>query len=156
MNTKSSAAHNKQPQKWITYEYQSPLVRKVTKIFKHTNLHIAYRASHTLYNLLKTSKQKNDKYSASGICVLKCAVCDKICVGQTGSNLKTRFLEHHTYIKTNNPKPAYTLHIVNNRYEFSPIDGTNQLIKPCNKGCRMNCMENFYIQVHQQGSFMDK
>jgi hypothetical protein len=52
-----------------------------------------------------------------GIYSLRCGTCDKIYVGQTGHNLKTEFLEHHGYIKTNNLKSAYTLHILSNRHE---------------------------------------
>jgi hypothetical protein len=78
-----------------------------------------------------------------------------IYVGQTGRNLKTRFLERHRYIKTNNPKSAYALHIHNNKHEYGSLRTTMELLKPCNNGWRMNSLENFYIQLHQQkGSLM--
>ena len=88
------------------------------------------------------------KYSNSGIYCLRCGTCDKIYVGQTGRNLKRRFLEHHRYIKTNDPKSTYALHILN-RHEYGPLHTTVELLKPCNKGWCMNYLENSYIQSYQ-------
>jgi hypothetical protein len=44
-------------------------------------------------------------------------MCDKIYFGQSGQNLKIRFLEPWRYIKTNDPKSGYALHILNNEHE---------------------------------------
>ena len=78
-------------------------------------------------------------------------------IGQTGCRLKTNFTEHCRYIKTNDPKSAYALHVLNNRHEYAPIQNSMELIKICKKGWRMNTTENFYIQVfHQQGLLINE
>jgi hypothetical protein len=146
-----------QNREWVTFRYHSPLVRKVTNIFKNTNLQIAYQATNTLWKILSTNNKHLNKYSTSGIYSLKCSTSNHIYVGQTGHNLKTRSKEHHRYIRTNNPKAAYAMHILNNNHQYGPIEETLQLITPCNKGTRMNCLENFYIQLHQKlGSLIEE
>jgi hypothetical protein len=42
--------------KWATFTYSSPQVRKITNIFKHTNIRIAFKCSNTL---LKLSRPAN-------------------------------------------------------------------------------------------------
>ena len=39
-------------QKWTPFTYFSPLVRKVTNIFKDTELKIAYRSTNTIFKQL--------------------------------------------------------------------------------------------------------
>jgi hypothetical protein len=52
MNTKhiltQDTAQTKHADRWITFEYHSPLVRKLTNIFKNTNLRFAYRVTNSL------------------------------------------------------------------------------------------------------------
>jgi hypothetical protein len=63
--------------------------------------------------------------------------------------------EHCRYIKTNDPKSAYTLHVLNNRHEFGPINSTMTLIRSRKKGSHMNTLENFYIHdYHQNGTLI--
>jgi hypothetical protein len=138
-------------------DYSSPLIMKVTNIFKNTNLKITFRVSNTTQNILKTHTQNNDEYKNCGIYNLKCNTCNKYYVGQTGSNLKTRYIEHTRYIKNNEPKSAYALHILNNQHEYAPIQDSMQLIKTCEKGRHMNITENLYIQLyHRQHLLISK
>ena len=37
--------HNK---KWATFTYFSPAIRRITNLFKHSNLNIAFRATKTV------------------------------------------------------------------------------------------------------------
>jgi len=41
--------HNKPKKKMLTFSYHSPLTRKITNPFKHTNLNIVLRATNTTY-----------------------------------------------------------------------------------------------------------
>jgi hypothetical protein len=148
---------NQQTQKWVTFRYYSPLIRMVTNIFKNTSLRIAFRATNSLRQILNTSKKHTNIYSNSGIYSLKCSTCNRFYIGQTGREIETRFKEHHRYIRTNNPKSAYAMHILNNDHQYGPIEDTLQLIIPCNKGTRMNCLRNLYIQqYHKLGLLMDE
>ena len=55
--------------------------------------------------------------------------------------------EHAWYIRTNNPISAYALYILNNRHKYSTAEETAELLKPCNKGTKMNCWEALYMQA---------
>jgi hypothetical protein len=72
-------------------------------------------------------------YTNSGIYSIRCNTCNKQYVGQTRRSLKTRFIEHHRHIRTNEPKSAYALHILNNKHEYGPLQSTMELIKSCKK-----------------------
>ena len=79
---------------------------------------------------------------SSSVYNLVCHTCNIAYVGQTGRCLSARFNEHIRYIKSNNPKSAYAIHILNHRHEYDPIDTTMDLLKPCEKGKRLNKWEN--------------
>jgi hypothetical protein len=80
---------------WVTFGFYSPNIRKVTNIFRNTNLKIAYRATNTIQSILKTHIQNYDEHTKSGIYSLKCNTCNKHYVGQTGRSLSARFSEHN-------------------------------------------------------------
>jgi glycine cleavage system regulatory protein len=70
-----------QQQKWVTFTYHSPLIRKITNLFKQTNLNIALRATNTIHQqLTEKSTQKNPR----GIYKLKCNTCNNAYIGQSG------------------------------------------------------------------------
>ena len=56
-------------------------------------------------------------------------------IGQTSRDIITRFKEHCRYIKSNNPKSAHALHVLNNQHEYGPAHNTvnlpNNVIKIC-------------------------
>jgi len=131
--------------KWVTFTYHSPAVRKVTNLFKHTNLKTAFRPTNTIYQQLS---QKSNDTNPSGIYQLKCNTCKHAYIGQSGKPITTRYKEHLRYIKNNNPISAYAAHILNNRHEFGPTEETLKLLKPCTKGTRMNCWESLFMHVH--------
>jgi len=106
--------------KWATFTYPSPQIRKITNLFKHTNLRIAYKCTNTISHLSKPTNKaslSSSPYDRSGIYKLTCMACDKAYVGQTSRNLKQRYKEHTRYIKNNNSQSAHDLHILNNQHE---------------------------------------
>jgi hypothetical protein len=149
-------AHNNN-RKWATFEYSNPIIRKVTNIFKNTNLKISFHPCNFAQNILKTHPETTNTYNNSGIYSIQCNTCKRHYVGQTGRNLATRFTEHTRYIKNNDPKSAYALHILNNNHEYGPIHDTMHLLKTCSKVRSMTTMENFYIQTfHKQGILIEE
>jgi len=131
--------HNK---KWVTFSYFNPIIRRITVLFKHSNLNIACRATNTIQRKLSgklTNKNPSEIYK------LKCNTCNNVYVGQSGSSINVRHKEHIRYITTNNPVSTYALHILQNRQEYGTITGALQLSKACQMGTRMNCWEAFYI-----------
>jgi len=67
-----------------------------------------------------------------------CNTCNNSYVGQTDRSLGIRHKEHSRYIKTKNPVSPYTLNILNNKHVYGNIEQTIELLKPCNKGVKMN------------------
>jgi hypothetical protein len=96
--------------KWATFTYISPLIRRITNLFKHTNVRIAYKCNSTILHLSKPTNKAtlpSSPYDRSVIYKLTRMTCDKAYVGQTNRNLKQRYKEHTRYIKNNNPQSAY-------------------------------------------------
>jgi hypothetical protein len=96
-NITDDTIQTKRYDKWITFEYHSPLIRKVTNIFRNTNLRITFRVNNTINNHLRNKQRSTDRYENSGIYSIKCNTCGKRYVGQTGRNVKARFSEHQRY-----------------------------------------------------------
>jgi len=44
--------------KWATFTYLSPQIRKITNIFKHTNIRIAYKCSNAVSHLFKPATKQ--------------------------------------------------------------------------------------------------
>jgi hypothetical protein len=71
---------------WITFTYYSPLVHKITNLFKHTNINTAFRSTNTIYQQLYNQPTTN-RLHASGIYRLQCETCAKSYVGQSGRSM---------------------------------------------------------------------
>jgi hypothetical protein len=139
-----TAQHKK---KWVTFTYHSPLIRKVTNLFKHSNLRIALCTTNTTFQQLTEKPVLNNP---SGIYKLRCNTCNRVYIGQSRRSIAVGHKEHLRYIRTNNPTSAYALHILNNRHEYGTAEDTLELLKPCQKSTRMNCWETFYIHLSHQ------
>ena len=95
--------------RWATFTCTSPQIRKITNLFKHTNVKIAFKRNNTISQLTKPANKTppTTPYDRSGIYSLTCNTCKQLYVGQTSSSLRVRFQEHTRYIKYNNPQSAY-------------------------------------------------
>jgi hypothetical protein len=82
---------------WTTFTYYSPKIRKITNLFKHTNLGITFKNTNTLQQLTKPKTDtKSLEQDKSGIYEPTCNTCHMSYTGQ-------RYQEHIRYIKTMNP-----------------------------------------------------
>jgi len=88
--------------------------------------------------------------NSSGIYKLKSNTYNNSYVELTGRSLGVRHKEQTRYIKTNNPVPPYAQHILNNKRKYKNIKQTIELLKPCNKGVKMNIWESFSIHFLQK------
>jgi hypothetical protein len=90
--------------KWAIFLYTSPCNRRITNLFKHTNVKAAFKTNNTISQLTKPGIRTNTPtHNNRGIYKLTCNTCKLAYVGQTSQNLKLRFQEHTRYIRNNNP-----------------------------------------------------
>jgi len=109
--------------KWMTFTYVSPQIRKITNLFRHTKVKIAFKCNSKISELMKPNTDNNTPYyNRSGIYKLTCNTCKLAYLGQTSRSLKLRFQEHIQYIRNNNPQPTYAQHIRHNQHEYGPVD----------------------------------
>ena len=50
-NLHNNTSHK--PKKWTMFTYYSPLLQKITNLFRHTDVRIAFRNTNTIYDILK-------------------------------------------------------------------------------------------------------
>jgi hypothetical protein len=142
--------------KWTTFTYVSPQIKKITNLFQHTNVKIAFKCNNKISRLMKPNTVNNTPYyNRSGIYKLTCNTCKLAYVGQTSRSLKLRFQEHIRYIRHNNPQSAYAQHILQNRHEYGPIYHLMTILKPLNDMTLLTPYEQYFIQtLYQKGQLI--
>ena len=119
--------------RWETFTYISPKIRKVTNIFRNTDVKIAFKCRSTIANPVKLSKNHNTPpHNKWGIYQLTCNKCHLSYVGQTSRSLSIRFQEHIRYIKNNNRPSANAQHILQSQHEYGQMNSIMTLLKPLN------------------------
>jgi hypothetical protein len=88
-----NTTNNTKKKQWVTFTYTGKETRTIARLFRNTDVKIAYRTTNTIQNHLR-EKRQNSIYEKSGIYQLKCGGCQKKYVGQTGRNFQTRYKEH--------------------------------------------------------------
>ena len=58
--------------KWATFTYTTPQIRKITNIFKQTNVKIAYKTNNTILQLTKPTNTPIPPHANSEIYALTC------------------------------------------------------------------------------------
>jgi hypothetical protein len=70
--------------KRATFTYYSLKIRKLTNLFKHTNINIAFKNTNTIQQYSKPKTiDKNQNYNTSGLYILTCNTCKMSHIGQT-------------------------------------------------------------------------
>jgi hypothetical protein len=131
--------------KWATFTYIGKETRAITKLFKNTNLHIAYKTTNTLQKHLQLKNIDSDKHNHSGIYEIKCNSCHLKYIGQAGRNFKTRYKEHIHVIHTNKTTSKYAQHILETGHTYGTIENTLHILHCEKKGPLMNTSEQFHI-----------
>ena len=139
--------------RWVTFTYISPQIRKVTSIFRNTNVKIAFGCRNTIANLNKPSKDHNiPPHNKWGIYQL---TCNLAYVGQTSCSLNICFKEHIRYIRNINPQSAYAQHIQQNQHEYGQMNSIMTLLKPLNNPSLLIPYEQYYIQtLYREGKLI--
>jgi hypothetical protein len=130
--------------KWVTFTYTGNYIRKITKLFKDTNLKVAFKTTTTIGKLLNDNHITNT-YEQTGIYNLTCQSCYKVYVGRTGRNITTRFKEHIRKIRSNKDESAFARHILNQGHQYGPMEQIMKLVEHARKGSIMDIKEDYYI-----------
>jgi hypothetical protein len=63
--------------------------------------------------------------------------------GQVSKECPLKQIHHIVYIRTNNPRSAYAVHVLNDRHQHGPIFSAVDHLQPCKKGPRLDSWENY-------------
>ena len=99
------------------------MFNKLNKAFKPYNITLVPTNKFSVKNLIHSNtKDKIPVENKSGVYQIDCNDCDKIYIGQTKRNLKTRIKEHFRNIKYKHlEKSAVTTHHLINGHELNPV-----------------------------------
>ena len=100
-----------------------PYIRGVSetasRIFRKHNIHIAHQPTSTIRTMLSKPKdQRSELERRNSIYKIPCSECDKVYIGQTGKQLKTRIHEHKLAVKRIDPKSQIATHILETGHPF--------------------------------------
>jgi hypothetical protein len=116
----------------------------ITKLFKKTDLKIAWRTTNTVLKLLTPHYQTPDIYTQSGAYRLTCPDCNKGYIGQTRRNFTERYKEHKYAFRSNYHTSNYAKHVAEHAHSFGPFQDTMQILQLQSKGIHLNTIERFY------------
>jgi hypothetical protein len=115
--------------------------RTITRLFKNTDIRIAYKRKNTIQSHLQPKRHITDKYNSSCIYKIKCNSCQLKYIGQTSRNVRTRYKEHIHAIHTNKTTSKYAQHILDTQYAYGTIENTLDILHIEKKGP----LERFHI-----------
>jgi hypothetical protein len=85
--------------KGATFTYHSQKDRKITNLFKQTDIKIAFRSTNTIQQQTRPKNHETTPdHNKSGIYKLLCKTCNKAYIGQTSHNLSFTFSRLMTHI----------------------------------------------------------
>jgi hypothetical protein len=115
--TQQSTATNKH---WCTFICIGKETTYITKLFKHTNIRVAFRTNN-IWKHLSQPPSVQDKYKQSGVYKVTCPDCGKAYIGQTGREFRTRFNEHKRAFQHNSQQSKFALHLTDHKHSFGHI-----------------------------------
>jgi len=137
--------------KLATFTFISPHVRRITNLFKHTNVKVDFRCHNTLGRFIKSTKDRNTPpHNKWGIYQLTCNSCNLLYVGQIIHSLKIHFQEHIRYVRNNNPQSAFAQHILHNQPEYGQMNNIMKVLKPLSTPSMLTSYKQVYIQTFHQ------
>jgi hypothetical protein len=139
--------------KWAKFTYIGKETRLVTKLFRDTQVKIAYTTNNNLDRILQyNSTGTENKYGKSGIYQLSCPTCNKKYIGQTGRSFQVRFREHLHDYKYMCRKSGFAQHLLDEGHTFGPMENIMDIIHYAKKGKMMDALERFHIyEASQKG-----
>jgi len=139
--------HNTQTEKrkWARFTYVGKETRFITKLFKDTNITVAFTANNTIGKRLTTEHKTQCKYDKSEVYQLTCPDCKMTYTGQTGRPFKIRFQEHMRDFKYNNWRSKFAQHLLDKGHAIGKMGELMKIIHVTRKGRMVNTLESFHI-----------
>jgi len=134
----------------------------ITKLFKETQLQVAYKVSNTINKRLTSNpnnrKPQQQQYEQSGVYSLSCPDCHMQYIGQTGRSFQIRFKEHFHDFKYNIRKSNFATHLLDNNHSIGPINEIMKILYTTTKGRFMDTIERFhtYKETRANNQINDK
>jgi hypothetical protein len=127
-NHKHNSPNTATKTKWTTFTCYGPDTWTITKLFRNTNLKIAYKTTNTIKHHLKPKTPATDIYNKNGVYQLKCNECPMKYLGQTGRTFRARFKEHIQDIKNNKSNSKFEQLILDTGHAYNTIDQTMKVL----------------------------
>jgi len=139
--------HNTQTEKrkWARFTYVGKKTRFITKLFKDTNITVAFTTNNTIGKRLTMEHKTQCKYDKSGVYQLTCPDCKMTYTGQTGRPFKIRFQEHMRDFKYNNKRSKFAQHLLEKGHAIGKMEEIMKITHVTRKGRMMNTLESFHI-----------
>ena len=136
----------KEKKRWAKFTYVGKETKLITKLFKDTNIKVAFTTDNTIGKRL-TTKQKTDQNMCdkNGVYQLTCPNCEKKYTGQTGRPFKVRFQEHLRDYKYGNNRSKFAQHLLENKHGIGPMKNIMHITHVTKKGKMLDTLEKFYI-----------
>jgi hypothetical protein len=144
---KQNTELNTQPQRWAKFTYTGKETRCITKLFKKSDMRIAFTTRNNIRYLLQNihEDKTQNPHNKSGVYQLTWSECKNRYIGQTGSPFRIQYKEHALEFKHGTNKSNYAKHLLDNRHPLRAIDECMEIIHTTVKGTMNNTLEKFYI-----------
>ena len=143
LSLKKKQEQNVEKVQWAKFTCVGRGTRTITKIFKNTNVKVAFSTSNTIEKLLVTRHHRTKcKYENCGIYQITCPTCNMKYIGRTGP-FRVRFQEHFHDFKYGNGKSRFAQQLLENRHSISPMESIMEAIHITNKGQMMDTFKRF-------------
>lgn len=119
---------------------------RVTKIFRHTDIKIAYRTNNTIQEKVTPKTHNHEKFPPSGIYKLTCPDYGKAYTGQRGRNFSKRYNEHLRALRNNCNSSKFSHRINDHLYTFGFTENFMHILNYQKRGPHLSTIERFYIQ----------
>lgn len=149
LKQKSSQSSVVADTKFIKMTYMGNMSDKINRLFKNTNVTLAFTTNNLLqYKLKHTADNKDGKFLNSGVYKVTCNDCDRQYIGQTGRNFVIRYREHTTGVSAS--KSVFGQHLLQNNHSEGPIQDNLKVLHNAPKGSLLNALEQIEIFSHQK------
>lgn len=120
---------------------------KLRTLFSKQNIKTAFRTDNNLSKFIKNNKSRISKPNKSGVYKLSCGSCDKIYIGRTFRNFKTRISEHKRSYIQKKLDSQYAGHLLTENHQFKE---EFEILKTGVKGLKLNLCETLEINKHKR------